>query len=592
MVIQFLPEEVFGMDIDDVLAYTTPKVTLIRDRYVGSAYYCLMVLAMCWVIIGQILWRNEHFMRKDVKGTTRMFISHPTRNQCDPNEADCLADFKSLSQISYCRQHEGGSQVAHPADCVFADKHSIFIDGTVGGQVFIPTSEMVIEETKGCQPSASNKHSCSNEYRKKTTDDSYYFNETKMKYYANIEDYTVQFTSTYHREDISGTSLDHPGYYDECYDDIGKLGGDHVTWKERLDARSVCKKQKRRAVECMPGMECEKGGLHTIKVGNNLDLGKGFKKVGKRLEKNTKQIDRDVNETFNKVDKDVKKGFRIKGDDDESASLISLGSSRLARTKRTSRRHKAASRGPGKDDQAEDDEDEDEDDDEEEAYRPTPDVYASTWGDTFKLGKLFQLANLDLDKHFNMDDYSARMAGTIIEVEATYSNLQPFLSSFGRSLAKYTYRVRERKLPYVSKEALHPDQPEDYPNSRRYLVQHGILLDFKVGGEFGFFSIVYLLIMLTTSMALLATAHKITDLFSLYLHPRNENYFHLKYDVSADFSDMWSCSKCGYFNLATSDKCKGIEKWKSKHDSEFCGAPRPGSFRRASVIKAEGIDRV
>merc|ERR1719408_43359 len=112
-------------------------------------------------------------------------------------------------------------------------------------------------------------------------------------------------------------------------------------------------------------------------------------------------------------------------------------------------------------------------------------------------------------------------------------------------------------LPYISKESLHPDQPEDYPLRRRYIVQHGILLDFKVGGEFGFFSIVYLLIMLTTSLALLATAHKVTDLTSMYLHPRRNNYFHLKYDVSPDFSDMWRCHVCGYYNTMRDETCKG-----------------------------------
>merc|ERR1719329_1091753 len=52
-----------------------------------------------------------------------------------------------------------------------------------------------------------------------------------------------------------------------------------------------------------------------------------------------------------------------------------------------------------------------------EHSRPTPPVYASSWGDTFKLGKLMQLAKIDLDRHYNMDNVSARMAGTIIEVE-------------------------------------------------------------------------------------------------------------------------------------------------------------------------------
>jgi len=188
-----------------------------------------------------------------------------------------------------------------------------------------------------------------------------------------------------------------------------------------------------------------------------------------------------------------------------------------------------------------------------------------------------ELAGLDLDKHINMDGMSARMAGSIIEVEATYNNLQQFLSSFGLSQVRYTYRVKERKLPYVSKESLHPNQPADYPKHRRYIVQHGILLDFRVGGEFGFFSIVYLLIMLTTSLALLATAHKVTDLTALYLHPRRNNYFHQKFDVSPDFSDMWECNVCGYYNMHSQPSCRGLERYMCAAETPECGAPKPDS---------------
>lgn len=211
----------------------------------------------------------------------------------------------------------------------------------------------------------------------------------------------------------------------------------------------------------------------------------------------------------------------------------------------------------------------------EEPHRPTPDVYASIWGDTFKLGKLLELADADLDRHYNMDDMTTRMAGTIIEVEIVYENIRKFLSSFGLSQVRYAYKVVEKKLPYISREWLAPQQPADYPNTRQYVVQHGVLVVFNISGEFGFFSIVYLLIMLTTSMALLATAHKITDLFSIYGHPRKKNYFHLKYEVSPDFSDMWECKKCGYFNTPSAQTCQGLEQWESSYDKDVCGAPRP-----------------
>jgi hypothetical protein len=496
-----------------------------------------MAIAMSWVLIGQVLWRNEHFQLKDVKGTPRMFLSHPTRNGCDTNEPDCLSDFRSLSELPYCTQFSG-DQVQHPAECIFADKHTLFADGTVGSQVFIPTSLVVIEEKQHCQPSAWNGYSCDNEY-KKDSGGPYYLNETAMTYYADIENYAVQLTSTYHREQLFGTSLDHPGYFSQCFDKDKSLRGQRTVWKDRLAKRhNTCDDERKVPVECTAGVECEKGGLYTIKAADE---------VQERFDKGVEDLEGNMEEA----------GVNVAGGN----IGLHMGSSRFMR--KSSRAHRRQS---GHTTAASN----------HEATRKRPDVFASSWGDTFKLGKLIELANVDLDNHYNMDSMSARMSGTIIEIEATYDNLRPFLSSLGLSRIGYTYRVRERMLPYISRESLHPSQPQDYPNSRRYLVQHGILLDFKVGGEFGFFSVVYLLIMLTTSLALLATAHKIADVTALYIHGRKNNYFHQKYDVSGDYSEMWECKDCGYFNLQKHDACKGVAKWESPHDerTNHCGKAR------------------
>merc|ERR1712124_33505 len=72
--------------------------------------------------------------------------------------------------------------------------------------------------------------------------------------------------------------------------------------------------------------------------------------------------------------------------------------------------------------------------------------------------------------------------------------------------------------------------------------------------------------MLATSLALLATAAKATEIFAIYGHSRNRNYFHLKYEVSPDFSECWQCSVCGYHNTSHNEKCQGLDKWCSRAD--------------------------
>lgn len=515
-----LPDEMFGYDTDEIFAYTTPKVAWVRDRYVGFGYYCLLFLAMCWVILGQIFWRNEHFQLKDVRGIPRMWVSHPTLNQCDPNMPSCRPEFKPISTLPYCVENPE-TPVKHPAKCKYGDKFGMLPDGINTNRMFIPTAEIVMTEKRSCKPSREDKYKCDALYVKEgVSNDVYYMNETMVNYYANVEDYVIQFTSTYHRDGISGTSLKHPGFYWECED---KKKEGPRTWGERLEMphrNDYCQDMVLKSIDCLKGVKgCKKEKLkeaNIVLMDDSAMTKYAEYASGRRFRSATKKLD--------------------------SASAEGLES-----TSQT----------------------------QEEPYRPTPDVYASIWGDTFKLGKLLELADADLDLHYNMDNMTTRMAGTIIEVEIVYENMRKFLSSFGLSQVRYAYKVVEKKLPYISREWLATVQPVDYPESRRYVIQHGVLVVFNISGVFGFFSIVYLLIMLTTAMALLGTAHKITDLFSIYGHPRKKNYFHLKYEVSPDFSEMWECPKCGYFNTPSDETCKGLEQWESAYDKEVCGEPKP-----------------
>lgn len=204
----------------------------------------------------------------------------------------------------------------------------------------------------------------------------------------------------------------------------------------------------------------------------------------------------------------------------------------------------------------------------------TPDEYTSPWGDVFKIGRLMELAGADLDRDYNFDGWTTRQSGTVLEVRVVYNNLYPFLSSFGYKQVEYHYEVTELPLPYMSRTELADRQPPDYPETRIYENRHGILVWFKVSGTFGVFNIAYLLLMLVTAFALFATASAITDFVSMYLHPRKENFFHLKYEVSPDFSDLWQCQTCGYFNWPKDQVCQGVPQWSCPKDTPVCGAPR------------------
>jgi hypothetical protein len=422
----------------------------------------------------------------------------------------------------------------------------MFQDGFIGQQVFIPTSKVEMEEVKHCDPRSENAYACEDEYRKTgTSAEGYYLNETKMQYYANIEDYLIQLTSTYHRAGIVGTSLDHPGHYLECLSqDRSKK---EMSWYERLSSRHIkCEDERRVALECTPGSICTKRGLRTMED------------IEKEIEEKALEDIKKKQEDFVKKTEEGMSGLQILGAGASGRALRALHHRR-----QSSLTSPIASQ--------------------PDAVKSL-DVFATEYGDTFKLGKMLQLAGMNLDAHSNMMGETTRMTGSVLEVEVQYGNLLKFLSSFGFSQVYYTYSMKERMLPYVSKEYLSPKQPDDYPLRRRYVVEHGIMINFVVGGEFGVFNVVYLLIMLTTAIALLGSAAKITDLMAIYVHPLKRNYFHLKYDVSPDFSDMWECSKCGFLNTKIDSTCKGLQKYETAVDHEYCGhseaTPETAKFKK------------
>jgi hypothetical protein len=548
MVFNLIPERIMGKDSDALFAYTTPKVVWVRDRYIGLCYYLLVFLAMSWVLLGQILWRNEHFQLKDVKGVPRMWITHPTINQCDHNLEGCMADYKPLSALPYCNEHDGGAMVKKPANCIFADKHTLLPDGLFDSKVFIPTSVVLISEHRHCRPSHSNGYSCDSEYIQDWSGRESYVSNNEMSFYADVESYVIQFTSTYHRDSIQGTSLNHPGFYYRC-DDPRELKD--RPWEVRVDepqGHDDCEDLKRVTFECAPGARCNKERARAPPTVNVHQQVSGDLFFNPNVNPETGEIGMFMQQAPGGIPGPA--GRRLRAGGPPKASLQAMHS-QLNRTK------------------------------EPEERRETPEVFSSSWGDMFQLGKLLKLANMDLDRDFNIDGMSTRMAGSILEIEVIYENLVPFLSTFGGSQVQYTYRVKEKKLPYMSKEYLAPVQPAEYPERRTIVYQGGLLIVFTVAGQFGFFSIVYLLLMLTTSLALLATAHSATDFAAIYVHPRKRNYFHLKYEVSPDFSDgMWKCPKCGYFNNNDQAKCKGLDQFMSEHDQgvELCGEPRPADI--------------
>lgn len=566
-------DTIWGVDTDEIFAYSTKKVVWIRDRWIGLFYYAVILLVLAWVIGGQILWKNEHLSRMDVKGVARIWYSHPTVRDCDPDGGpDCKSRYRKLTDINYCDVYRGPDKSPYSAHCRFRDRISLQHGASRVSSLFLPTSVEVITDEKHCEPSEENGYSCDNTYQPLSGSDCLQAGrylckkrngeENQFYYVADVLNYRVSLASSYERENIRGMSLQHQGFVGVCRG-LVDMSHHRQTWTDRQKAlakyRCTDDQLEIEKIPCAQGVSC--AAMRAFDILEETGISVAGRTVKDGLHRAIKG---------NKSEGDEKK-------DKDEASFMTVGSGHHSRRLRA-RRNQGKSLGT-----------------DNEPGRPHLEDFATTrkpgqpgldgvealeeysnhWGDVFTIRRLLTLAGADLDQDYNMDGWTARQSGTVLEVTAVYNNLYPFLSAFGYRPVSYHYTVRQLALPYVSQLVMSEEQPDDYPKHRRHELQYGLLIYFKVGGSFGFFNLVYLLVMITTALALTGSAAVVTDLVGIYLHPKKDNFFHLKYEVSPDFSDAWKCTKCGYYNHQYEETCLGAPAFVDKGETGICGARRP-----------------
>lgn len=558
-----------NFDFDNWLGYSTNKTVFIRDRWLGFIYYGLVAVILAYIVGVQILYLNEHFLLSPVEGIARMKVSHPVKGRCDPSLPDCKSGYRSLQELSYCMQYTGSMPLKHQANCHFDDALSILPNGEVDNKVFIPTAIEILTEKRLCEPSAENGYNCDNEYeelpgseclngkvqcRKRGGKDNQFY------FVADTKNFEIQFTSSYEEGDVTGTSLDHAAFYEICDAKLRAANKTH-DWKQRLqhhDRGSVdCGPDNVRHVllPCAPGVPCL--GVRDFDLVHDSGMAKianeSVHKVGEVADAVSDPIRMFASPHVQPSSSETMLNHHHHH---HSPQFLAHGQGLLAVDQ-----HSDLAAAPHRHGV--------------EANIDFKKQYTSAYGDVFTLERLMELAGTDLDKNFNMEGWSSRESGTVLEVTMIYSNLHAWKSSFGYKDVEYYYRVKELPLPFMSRQQLAQEQPADFPKTRRYEIRHGVLIWFRVAGEFGNFSRNYLLIYLVTAFALIGAAKTLTDVIAIYVHQRKNNYFNLKYEVSPDFKHNWQCPKCRYWNSQAHEACQSYGMWLDKEEEPFCGTLKP-----------------
>lgn len=524
--------------LDDALSYETQKVVVIRDRRLGFLYYALCSAIFGYVVIWQILYCNEHFPRKDVTGTSRLVIQQPTQGFCDPDNVGCLSDFQKLEDLPYCKEYTKGEKREDAKPCVFADRNSIAPNGMLEAHLLIPTQVTSTIQNKGCEPSSSNEHSCENEYDINGT--------SQTAYVADIERYMVHLSHTYtriHSED-EGTNEFVRGYYLQCHQN--EESGLNVRSKVYGVGQLRCDgKVERKEIECLTE-ECpflkdddgksfvqqaaslvtrgrKLGASLLLNAAESLDPDEEHRKHVSKSEtpgphhghhhRHRKKLVRTPYEIDAKGTIHLDKADGAKQEPQKDATKLHAAASGkvLLETKRHQAHENPGARGAG--------------------------VWGEAQGDVITVQKILELCDLTLDGTLNHDGTPLRQAGTVIEIEAFYTNLHPWVSSFGDTTVEYEYRVTRRPVEKFSNSVFSKFQP-NFPAQRIIEERTGLYVIVKIGGEFGHFSLVYCMVLIASAAGLMRVATVLVDKVAIYVMQMKEVYADSKYQLTERVYDM------------------------------------------------------
>jgi len=568
-------------NLDDLLNYETPKVVVIRDRRLGFLYYLICSTIFMYVVGFQILYSNEHMVKTVVTGTSRLELIQPTKSNCSPDTPGCESDFPSLETLPYCKEFVGESDIesSYRKPCVFSDAHSIAPDGMLDDHLLIPTSVASEVQSKGCEPSASNGHNCDEEYVGS--------GHRNSVFVAGVENYLLHISHTYTLLE-HGTSTEVQGHYLECDKSQDKVTVDvhanvYGTGEMQCEGKVL-----RKPIECLNGDcafspkeeedESEKGGADALKgleTGGNI---KAFlldpsswlrhsRRLGASLLSRASRV---ISPEEEKEEKQEEKNEFVRNKKEAElrhnhhhAHLHRHSQHRTAHHHPIVRRNVVIdadghlSPGAGSDtvdDTAKDSviaehpvmtraaaavgfakEDKKAPASQEATKRDG--IWSLPQADVITVDKILSLADLSFDNTWNNNEKSLREAGTVITIEAIYSNLHPWSTSFGNVEVEYEYRVSRRPVEDFGTQVYSQHNP-NFPQQRTLEDRHGVYIVVKIAGQFGQFSFTYLLILLATSAGLMRIANIAVDKIALWFMPMKETYKYSKFEFTERVYDM------------------------------------------------------
>lgn len=479
-----------GEDVDDLLAYQTPKVVKIKDRTLGMLKYILMLVIFCYVFVWQVLYKGSHFQMDQLSGVARMQLQHPTL-RCNPMDVTCASNYTSLMKLPYCTQYTGKKPSAVQRPCKFYDALDLL--KPLDGGYLIPSFIETYNQLESCKPNAKNDYKCKKKYEYADKDGKAQNGPGRARpkgkfFVADIEAFTLLIDHSFRVETGSVEYDDRfmQGYWLDCS-------------QSHFDMDSTLSK-----IGLSSERECEKKPI--------LCVHKDCKKLGMVTAGKKSLITKDV-----ALDGENRGGGKARRQSRSGVGSLSAGSQpggeRRLLQPAEDLKHAAAG-------------------------RDVKEVFSLEAGDVFPVSTLYTMAGRSLDESwYDQDDKgnkSARQRGTVLVVNIHYNNMAPWTLFRPKTPPEYVISVTSRPVEkYKSMSA------SDVGNTRELTVSYGTLVIVQSTGTIGVFRMIHMLIVISTSLGLLAASSVVTDILALYVLPMKDEYNKAKFEDTGDLHDLF-----------------------------------------------------
>ena len=162
---------------DEIFAYQTPKIVLVRDRYLGLAHYFLLVCIFVYIIGIVLIYEKGYLNLDDPTSTFRATIREPSADS--PTYCGYVPQQVPKDQLGYCS--ENPACVGDCRDCRYADWRYVLYPEFGGATMFLTTRVTTTDQYIQCDALMDN--TCFEPYADA--------GPSATAYIANVEEFTL-----------------------------------------------------------------------------------------------------------------------------------------------------------------------------------------------------------------------------------------------------------------------------------------------------------------------------------------------------------------------------------------------------------------